>query len=568
MMNHFYSIRSAAYRFFGGALLLGIACAPLAAKGQQDGVGRDRLEHGDRALSDVFPEPSFRADEPGSLTVSADYNPSPGPWMEGIDEREVFRASLKHESSPLSSYELRTGQGGQVYSLQGMFGESVPPSWRSNGPTSPWNDEVWQFVSVCTRYNDGRTPPDWIKKAEPYKTSFFVHNSGCYMQDAAAGSDLKNLYCPLLASSLDTEARVLRQVNWGLVPQMRTIHRSPILYYTQVRDAGEGVIELTWVVHNFSTRDDVVFDYHNAPWGGTRVSSLPLTYVARPDGTLAHDKFTVDSPGPYKRGVSAQKTGGFTISCVDESDDSPSLALVFGRDKHLDDQMLRKKQGKDYVQFKPSRYRSWRAYHPAYFKQLKNFQDIPANTFRNYQVVEFIPRLFLRPQETIWYRSYLVVGGKRRAVELAKTLVDHVDYGAMVFDARDTPMLSLPNEAGEPARLYARPVAGTLPVFAIRKKTDGKVIYTTDPYRLTPQEKLDLSIPEGHKGHDYYSRAVGYTLDGQTEFLGLLGFARREAPAADKGWQRLSEAAPRYWDGKADDFHVDVWVKTRQAAKP
>eukprot|EP00752_Nemacystus_decipiens_P016875 g15107.t1 len=516
------------------------------------------LNHGPSALVDVFPEPSYQPEHPGRFMASSDYEPTPGPWMEGIDESEVFRVSLKHEQDPLNSYELRMGVGGQVYSLQSAFGESVPPSWRRNGPTSPWNDEVWQFVAVCTRYNTARNQPDWLKAAEPYKTSFFVHNSGCYTKDAAPGVDLKNLYCPLLASEIDTDARVYRQVNWGMVPQMRTIHRSPILFYTQVRDAGEGVIELTWVVHNFSTRDDVVFDYLNAPWGGTRVSTLPLTYVARPDGSLMPDASAEDDPGPFFRGKDVRTTGGYTISCVDESENSPSLALVFGRDKHRETQARLKKQGKDYVQFKPSRYRSWRSNHPAYHRQWKDFQTMPANSFRNYQVVEFVPRLYLRPQETIWYRSYLVVGGKKNCAGLAASLVDHVDYGSLTFSESDTPMVALPGQAGrEPGQLYAHPVRGTLPVIALRQKPDGKVLYTTDPYRLTPKEKLDLPVPKNHKDEDYYSKAVGYTLDGQTEFLGLIGFARREAPADPSGWQRLSETAPGFWDGQADEHHVD-----------
>jgi len=50
------------------------------------------------------------------------------------------------------------------------------------------------------------------------------------------------LYCPLLAAEIRSKERCYRMLNWGLVPQIKTVHRSPLLYYTQVRDAGDGII--------------------------------------------------------------------------------------------------------------------------------------------------------------------------------------------------------------------------------------------------------------------------------------------------------------------------------------
>ena len=550
------------------AFAYALVCLVEPATGQDESLAPGYLDLGQAGLSDVFPPPTFRAEEAGTSEVSARFAPSPGPWMEGLDERDVFRMSMRHEQDPLNSYELRMGVGGQIYSLQGAFGESVPPSWRPDGPSSPWNDEVWQFVSVCTRYNMARNPPDWLDAAAPYRVTYFVHNSGCYTGDAAPDSGLTNLYCPLLASDYDPQARVYRQVNWGLVPQVRTIHRSPVLYYTQVRDAGEGVIELTWVVHNFSTRDDVVFDYHNAPWGGTRLSSLPLTHVAMADGSLMEDVPGEDNEGPFARATDVRNTGGFTVSSADDADDSPSLALVFGTDRHREEQAQRRDNGEPFVQHGNSVYRSWRAGAPRYRDQWADFDQRPPNSFRNYQVVEYIPRLTLRPQETIWYRSYLVVGGRRRAIELAQALVPHVDYGGLTFDPDTTPMVVVRPEQGEAFRLFAHPVPGTLPVFALRHTPTGRTAYSTDPYLFTPQEELDLAVPEDHPGHDYFSNAVGYTLDGQTEFLGLLGYGYRAAPDQTQGWVPLSQAAPEQWEGDENTYHVDVLVRPVGQALP
>lgn len=508
------------------------------------------------ALLDLFPPSTFTAGELGEFKITDQYAPSLGPWMEGLDERDVFNVAITHKQDRLNSFELRIGKGGQIYSLSGAFGESVPPSWRRAGTISPWNDEVWQFVSVCTRYNKAGEQPAWLRAGKPYSTSYFVHNSGCYMPEAVSGSN--NLYCPELAHASDPKTRSYSQLNWGLVPQTKTIHRSPLLYYVKVRDAGEGVIELTYVVHNFSMREDVVFDYHNAPWGGTRVSSLPLTYVSTPDGKLKRDD---PQENRFFRGTDVRNTGGFTLSSVNEDRNSPALALVYGLDKHREAQAERKRQGKDFVQFANSRYRSWRDNWPAYQKAWKNFQNIPANSFRNYQVIEVIPKLRLSPQSTIWYRSYLVVGGKERCAEIASELVDHVDYGSRQFDRKTTPFIQAKQFGNStPFSLFTLPVRDSLPVFIIRHKLTGKTVYTTDPYVFIPQEKLELAVPEGDPDYDYFKNAVGYTLDGQSEYLGLAGFALRKQPE-EAGWRKISEVAPEHRSVYNTQFDVDVWVK-------
>jgi len=214
---------------------------------------------------DVFPPSVAEASTGGrgETRISLDYAPSGSLWGEGLDETKVFLSEMDHQGGKDDSFTLRIGHGGQIYSLRGAFGESVPPS--SKG--SPWNDEVWQFVSVCTKYNGvntllraGPVPPEVAErlKKSPYRLTYFVHNAGAYIPGNAA---ITNLYCPLLGSEISKDGRTYRTVNWGLVPQGRTIHRSPILYYCQTRDVGDGVIEMTYVVHNFSVRDDIVFDH-------------------------------------------------------------------------------------------------------------------------------------------------------------------------------------------------------------------------------------------------------------------------------------------------------------------
>ncbi|MBT7702498.1 MAG: hypothetical protein HN700_19590, partial [Verrucomicrobia bacterium] len=659
-----------------------------------------------------------------------------------------------------NAFTARFGKGGQLYSLRGAFGESIPPQ----GVGNPWNDEVWQSVAVCGKYNGlpgtqilPEAAAERLQKS-PYADTYFIHNSGAYMGthvdsgmitlscdvrldpkstvplsvilrdistepwkniaslhmdtealilngkpfgSAEAGvwhtvtlsfglgadsdgtltatvaphggeattaktpfeeSDIKvfnwlglsaagssqgvihidnlcvkrtegpditwplkedfddypvggsfahiagedkakggtafvsdsiavsgknsleihdapglvagwapvvrvdvqstrsgSLYCPLLAADVPDGGRIYRTVNWGIVPQLKTIHRSPILYYVQTRDVGEGVIEVTYVLHNFSARDDIVFDWLNAPWGGTRITSLPYHYVSSADGELWDRQKSVELD--LVSGIDVRETGGWNLSCATEADDSPSLALVFGRDRHLDAELERAAKGLPHCQISPSIYRDMISPLP------EDLRRRPEQSWRNYDPAVVIPQLNLKPGTTIWYRSFLVVNRKDRAIELAKSLVDKVDYGYANFEPTTTPMVALPNAAIE---LFAHPVPGTMPLFLIENATTGQEVVTTDPYIFVPQEKLDLGIPPGNQKDDYYRQAVGYSMDeNNTHWKRILGYGYVEKPE-DADFVRLSELldanrfpATNTPPPAGQAYHLELWVKRK-----
>jgi len=727
------------------------------------------------ALLDVFPASvvQYPAEQQGKTVLSTEYTPTDSLWGKHLDERNVFNFELKHMQDEASSFTARIGKGGQLYSLRGAFGESVPPQ----GVGNPWNDEVWQFVAVCAKFNVVGTSasfPEEVNerfKTLEYATSYFIHNSGAYMHtkidsgtitlacdvmldgqepgkldimlrdvsrepwktfatfrvgvdgislngtsvgSASAGAwyhvalsfdlgvdsdgiatatvtpqggesisvnvpftasgvevfnwlglsaagttkgiinidnlsikrelesgttwpvkedfeeyshgdtychvvgkdkekggvayvsdrvacsgrnsleihdapDLAggwppmvlvgvhstlsgSLYCPLLAADVPTGGRTYRTVNWGIVPQLKTIHRSPILYYVQTRDVGEGVIEVTYVVHNFSARDDIEFNWLNAPWGGTRITSLPYHYVSSAGGELWDRQKSVEMN--LVNGISVRKTGGWNLSCATAADDSPSLALVFGRDRHLDAELARAEKGLPHCQMAPSIYRDMIGLLP------EDLRKRPENSWRNYDPAVVIPQLNLAPGKTIWYRSYLVVNSKARTIELAKSLVDKVDYGYREFDPETTPRVTVcvegltedhargasgpqvaPMRRKGDFELFAHPVPGTMPVFLVENATTGRQVLTTDPYIFVPQEKLDLGMPPEHPSYDYYSGAVGYSIDeNNTNWKRLLGYAYREQPA-EGAFQRLSEVLDAEQFPEPNTYHVDLWVE-------
>jgi len=541
-------------------------------------------ENIEKQILDVFP-PSVATVDDGNqsrTSISLDYTPSKSLWAEGLNERNVFHAEIRHEQDENNSFALRIGKGGQVYSLRGAFGESVPPSCTGKGPSrSPWNDEVWQFVTVCSKYNGmkaiqqaGNVPKSALEAITtlPYKSTFFVHNSGAYIPDSRS---INNLYCPMLAASQTHDKKGYRSLTWGLVPQVRTIHRSPILYYNQVQDIGSGIIELTWIVHNFSPRDDIVFDFLNAPWGGTRHTSLPYHAISSPDNTLKprNSFFSDKRPGGT---VPLRKTGGWKIASASQDENAASLALVFGRDKHLEEEQAKAKRGEPYTQRGGGVLRDFLAHYPQLYTSIwKDWKTRPENSFRNYDVIEMIPNLTLRPGESIWYRSFLVVNQRNKAATLAQSLVDDVDYGLVRFSSTDTPHVPVylvDNRVVETApagiqpavHLFAKPVPGSHPVFLLEDTQTGREIISTDLYRFVPSEPLTLGIPQEHPKSDYYNNARGYSLDrNHCRWKRLLGFGLIAKPNESNS-RLLSAVLPSNVFPKPDKTHLDLWSAAKK----
>ena len=60
------------------------------------------------------------------------YSQSGSSWaIDSFPESVVFHNRMSYQNSinPNSSYDIRIGKGGQLYSFRGAFGESVPPQW-------------------------------------------------------------------------------------------------------------------------------------------------------------------------------------------------------------------------------------------------------------------------------------------------------------------------------------------------------------------------------------------------------------------------------------------------------
>ena len=100
----------------------------------------------------------------------------------------------------------------------------------------------------------------------------------------------------------------------GQQAHVATPYRSDTLYFSNYRDCGDGILELTSVIHNAA---DNVLDgddlrYLNVPWGGTRESVLRDVFTSNNNGDIE-----VSFPPKYFDGgqsdINVEDTGGFTI---------------------------------------------------------------------------------------------------------------------------------------------------------------------------------------------------------------------------------------------------------------
>jgi len=456
----------------------------------------------------------------GEATLTTTYSPSGSTWAEGLDERTVFHAELAWRGTAGRWWCLRVGQGGQVCSFRGPFGESVPPQVHAD---APWVDEVWQIVSVSSERlraarhaGAGRLP------------AYFIHGSGIYLRDPGRP---RPFYCPILATDWDPAARRYGVVAWGQHAHVPSVYRSGALYYTVWRALAGGVVEVVYAIHNFGPD---VLDYFNTPWGGVRRSALPVHLLSRPDGTWreACERF-----GARGTTVAVSETGGWSAFVQRGTDPRRrwGLGLVFGRDAPLRAAGGPGRGDGKGSPFSPTRYRWGCAGNP----------DRPNP--RDYFVAVVNPRCRLRPGQTFWFRAYFVVDTLARLPETARRLVPHARFGRIVPERQRTPLVAVAAEtlglsakgAGERRplfRAYAWPAEGTVPLFLLRETATGRLCLTDDPYRFAsaePAENPHSSRRPSRAAHGALRVLRPY--DGRTEYLGLLGYAVRAGGDGDRG---------------------------------
>jgi len=427
----------------------------------------------------LFPASPVIANLPysGQASYTQVYAPSGSTWATGLNETEVFFASLKHTENADNSWETRIGKGGQLYSIRGLFGESQAPQGQ---PDAHWIDQIFQLIGVNRALN--------LATADH---AYFVHQAGDYLDDPILKS---TFYSPMLASSFDPAANAAYALSWGQQAHIPNVNHAGLLYYERVKDLGAGVIEVTYVIYNFGP--DLI-DYHDTPWGGVRKSTLPVTLASNPDGSFK----TVSALFGDGLSLNLKDTGGWIAWTQNAGDKtSPTLALVMGKDT----------VPMPSYQYAPARFR---------------YGTGP--TADDFEVVEATPFVNQTPGTAYYFRVYLVAGMQGNVQKLANSLAPSASKGPVTFteDTSDlepiytqvaangqTILTTTPQSGQTPAfYTYAEPVANSLPLFVLKSSSSGMLRLSTDPCELC------TTVPLG-------SDTIYKPYDGTVQYVGFLGY--------------------------------------------
>jgi hypothetical protein len=454
-------------------------------------------------LCSLIPESTVAAVWSNSqFTASRAYEPSGSAWSLSLEEAHVMDARLSHmdPGSSVRSWDLRVARGGNIYSLRtDALGETVPPSYRSDGDTSPWNDEVWQAVAVDRSQND-------TANGNPY----FMHQSGVYQKDPVLK---KPFYSPQVAAWMNETDRSYTTINW--TPQAHiNIYvdgnptndvKSYLLMFTRYRDLGEGIIEVTQGDYNYGPD---TLDFLNMPWGGVRRTTTEYAFLSEPGGT------TWTEPETNGFGSVTQKydlTGGWMGFSATSNGVTPSLGFVFGEDHETP---------------LPNQDFPYSTFRWGYAGGKASYQSGETN-WRNYFVTSCIRWYNLTQGNGFWSRYYFAMGDDLQDLSDRIAARQLVDAQLMEFNYTETtsPLLGysisgsgtgfqcLETTGSADFFLYAYPVNDSFPIFEV-VENDGSRYLTWNPY----------------------ANGIVKPYDGTIIDLRLLGFALQTADVAGSSY--------------------------------
>ncbi|MBR4881293.1 MAG: hypothetical protein IKU19_05125, partial [Clostridia bacterium] len=424
-------------------------------------------------------------------------------WAKGLDEVTVFDTQITHtDSDPELNWTMRVGLGGQIYSLQTAIGEIIPLQCSN----AEWMDEVWQLVAVShDRMFDRSFSP----------TTHFIHQAGMYKgfdhEETNTHFMDDTFFSPRLAEEWDEDERSFTTLNLGTTPTVN-ISRSDTLFYTKTRDCGEGIIEFTYGIANYS---DNKIDFMNLPWGGVSHNALPDVIFSNPDGTYFEWGNDFDSLNEL---YNYTGTNGWMAYTQDmKNNDSFTVAFVPGKHDELDETFLEDNKGD---------------------ANLQVFYSADGADNRDYNVLSTIITDKVKGDELYFCRIYVVIGKLSDVVKKANDMAQYVYYGYQRPDTADKVSIGkatdssgktylTPVDNGGDFSLYASHVAGSRPLYLLYDVEAGRYFVSVDPYIITKKLSLaDYQDVEKQPWSDlYHSGEVIHCLDdGSTQFIGILGY--------------------------------------------
>ncbi|MBI1336728.1 MAG: hypothetical protein GC164_07180 [Phycisphaera sp.] len=382
------------------------------------------------------------------IQIDKTFKPTDSQWGQGLDEHEVFHARLSPKGG---NWEIGIGQGGQIYSIRGPFGQAIPPQVHQG---SQWNDEVWQLVAVSQK---------WQRYAGQSGWPYYIHGSGIYLKDPKHS---KNFYCPIVAESFDPDRRSYTLMTWGQQAHVPTPFRSGVFYTTRLRVIDEITLEVVYGVHNWG---EDVLDFFNVPWGGVRATTFPVREIAQANGQLIPQSGSFPTP---KQGKPLTESQGWLLFSISDKPDSPSLGLVVGREVDAT---------------WPEAEQLWRGGYAGNPEQPNK---------RDYFVTALIVRGPLQPGESFWASRFYVIGPRADVIQRCVSLAGEAKVRRIQWNKQTAPRL------GE--QHWAVPVPGTQPQFLITDLAGNKSVITTDPYTFADKQPVANPMKKNDPRYEDY----------------------------------------------------------------
>lgn len=443
------------------------------------------LSNTSTSISDVY---SANVPLSGSSWTSYADNPATTVLDESTsnDENDVIHGLIDHDAngSISNSFEMRIGQGGQIYSITNDDrGEAMPPQFRAQDSTklAPWIDEAFQMVQVATS-EQGNSNTD----------KYFLHQAGTYQYTDFMAQPF---YSPsLLSGTTDPSTYVM--ANWvqqGHLNYTTGENQYPAksIVYTKYRLVTGGVVEITQMAFNYGSQ---TLDHFNIPWGGVRRSTFPEIMVGDYNADDSVSGSFYSTPPLWNTNLNKlDSNGGWCMYAEGTSDSSAAMGVVVGH-----------------------------SFSPTSTDLLMTGvtpQNTPANKadheWRNYAPLSVIRRQTVTEGDCLFARYYYVFG----TVSEVKALIDDHDLvenctvelinflgnAGPLYQWRRSGPGAMPSLSGsDPVHinLRDRPANSSFkPVFLIQHGND--YIPTYDPYKYTDNKPYL----------------------GSTKYIGLLGYA-------------------------------------------
>lgn len=418
-------------------------------------------------------------------------------WV-GADESQVFWKQLTHEQGK-ESWTIKVGKGGQLYSIQTQeLGELIPEQRADHGQ---WIDEVFQHVI-----------PSKIKRESGRNTIVDgdIHQAGYYIV-----SDIfpykkvlqKSVYSPVFSAimpELMGDPKSFSYITW---PQHAHLPRkykdNGMLMHQQLRDLGNGVIEITLVIDKWLGTETFSL---NLPWATFRTASVPTQVISTASGGYAF--ISPQRAGEDKRFTfGTGQVGSWYALTKAPSLNSYGIGIVFQKEKlgiEGDGGYLR------LIAF-PN-------------------DEIPRTVTTNKRDIT------LKAGDSYFFRYYVILGKLSKIHEYGNQLKNSAQMGkintslqregnVLICKGSDSQPLRrgcLENEQDRYFVLHRYFAENSYPLFLIQDNKNEKFYVTDDPYVLS----IDLS-------------------DNRTVYSEFLGWARQDAKDLNKSeYVELSKVLP------------------------